>query len=68
MSYTRSGGKMFTKQHFEKIAEILKVTGRLPSTHDPREQIGYALANMFEANEPRFDRQRFLNAADLPAE
>ena len=58
------GKPMFTRRHFKAVAGILAVTREIPAV-DQREQIGYALANLFQADNEQFNMQRFINAAKL---
>jgi|TARA_R110002167_G_scaffold133155_1_gene317880 hypothetical protein len=60
---------MFTRRHYEAIAEVLKeyfAEQDYAETHDirPRPSIEGALATMFEADNPRFDYVRFYNACE----
>lgn len=58
---------MFTKQHYEAIAEVLKTVGMLNSDFDSgREYIGHALMLLFQEDNPNFNRKRFIEAANLP--
>lgn len=53
-----------TKQHFIRIASILKPHTRTPAG----ERIAGDLADFFAGENPRFDRDRFLKAAGVGAE
>lgn len=55
---------MFTTQHYGAVAHILRIVGEIPE-QDQRKQIGYALANLFHHDNPRFDMKRFLRIANL---
>lgn len=50
---------MFTKKHFEAVARILKET-------DAKELAAH-FADMFEQDNPRFNRQRFMAACGFDA-
>lgn len=63
----------WTKQHFERIAEIIdseRQNAESYATHEDRVQtlewLTVELAGEFEAGNPRFDRQRFYAAAGFP--
>lgn len=61
----------FTKQHYEAIAACIRA-----NVKEKNNYLVYALANMFEADNPLFDRKRFWDAcfkeqapgAELPAD
>lgn len=55
---------MFTRQHYIAIAKILKDV-RMLNAADQREQIGDELADYFQRDNERFDRERFMEAAEL---
>ena len=48
---------MFSKRHYEAIAEVLMGCDRY-------EDIESGLADLFEDDNPRFDRDRFLEACE----
>lgn len=56
---------MFTKQYYVSIAEVLRISGNASPT-EQRRQIICGLANLFQRGNPRFDIERFLEAAGLP--
>jgi len=49
---------MFTRQHYQAIA---KAISRLPNNQD-KGMVVSDLINLFEADNPRFDANRFSNA------
>ena len=55
---------MFTRQHYEAIAEIMKInsTKEVCATRLVILDIAEELANYFAQDNPRFDRQKFLEA------
>lgn len=63
---------MFTQQHYEAIARVIKgrfeeasyIHGDVPrqSREDELRHVAHRLASVFEADNPRFNRVRFLNA------
>jgi len=61
---------MFTRKHYKAIAEI--INGGLPNRggdyesgyNNSRRDIAYCLADYFEQDSSRFDRQKFLDACD----
>ena len=61
---------MFSKRHYEAIAKVIKdhnVNDKLPS-HRSTECCYYVVADivdMFERDNPKFDRVRFLDACGL---
>ena len=64
---------MFTKKHFEKIAEIIKKIPvkleieceDIPIAEKTRNLIANDLADWFQSENPKFNRERFLKACDL---
>ena len=60
---------MFTRQHYEAIAEILKEAGEDWQGGTPTECIIYGirdqLADYFAQDNERFDREKFLEACGL---
>ena len=52
---------MFTRTHYIKIANVLKANSVEPATVG----IAHDLADMFKADNPRFDRDKFLTAAGV---
>lgn len=61
---------MFTRQHYERVAQTLAETaGKFESTDagmavdSTRNYIANELADMFEADNPRFNRTLFFKAA-----
>ena len=58
-------------QHYKAIAEIIndmKLDGYMPRPAielQVREQVGGKLADYFAADNPRFDREKFLEACGL---
>lgn len=59
---------MFTKQHYEAIAKILdgktcvQILSDNPSLYLLKQQVVEALANMFEEDNERFNRNKFFDA------
>lgn len=60
---------MFTRQHYKAIAEILDgktcvqiLSPEEPSLYLQKQQVVEALANMFEEDNERFDRDKFFDA------
>jgi len=59
---------MFTRQHYKAIAEILKIQLEIPlkKDRDPVTHgaaicgVGLDLADYFEGENPRFDRNKFM--------
>lgn len=64
---------MFTRQHFEAIAEILYQYGHVVGRNNDFDQgaewavsnVTEELANLFQKDNPRFDRQKFFEAAGV---
>ena len=56
---------MSTKD-YKAIADILRVCSKVADPWDQLPQAVYALANLFQRENLRFDMQRFLDAAGLP--
>lgn len=53
---------MFTKMHYEKVAEILY---QCMSRMDANEEVAYSFADAFAKDNPLFDRDRFMRACGL---
>jgi len=58
---------MFTKQHYEQVAQVIKNTrdkyaGLAPIIQD---ELAIKLADVFEKDNPRFDRDRFYLACGV---
>ncbi len=49
---------MFTRKHFEALAEILRTERRI-------EPIAHRMANFFEGENPEFSRDKFLQACGV---
>ena len=63
---------MFTKQHYERIAQAFaEIAGKYESTvvnaavDNVRTYLANEMADMFAEDNPRFDKKRFLTAADV---
>jgi hypothetical protein len=56
---------MMTKKHFQALADHIRL--ELDHTGNSREQVAQAIARACASFNPRFDRQRFISAATLPA-
>ena len=55
---------MMSKKHYEAVAKIFRELSKHP-TNNVRHWIGYKLADLFAADNPRFNRKRFIRAADI---
>ena len=51
---------MFTKQHFQALAKLLKETDATT-----KQQLALDLAKLFSEDNPRFDRKKFFKASGL---
>ena len=60
---------MFTRKHFEAIAEILRTerVGRPASHNITVDAISHRMVEFFERENPEFSRDKFLQACGLPA-
>lgn len=64
---------MFTKQQFAAVAETIRVNGNVVGINESFDrgakyagsQIAAELAEMFETNNPRFNKSKFLQACGL---
>jgi hypothetical protein len=54
---------MFTRQHYQRIAEILR--RQQEATNEDLTDVAKQLALYFKEDNPRFDRARFLRAAGV---
>lgn len=59
---------MFTKQHYERIANVIADTKKYGNTradgkYNIRNDIANEMADMFEEDNPRFNRTLFMKAA-----
>lgn len=63
-AYTRKGTRM-TKKHFQALADHIRL--ELDRTGNTREDVAQAIALACASFNPRFDKQRFIAAATLPA-
>ena len=68
INYLLRGNKMFTRQHYKAIAEIIK-TGTYEDRSSYKvidiELLTGNLADYFAQDKPRFDRQKFLDACGI---
>ena len=55
---------MLTRQHFEAVAQVLKAFPEGAPTAS-QAKLAEAFADMFEAENPRFERGRFLKACGV---
>jgi hypothetical protein len=53
-----------TRRHFQAVADVLRASGAHP---DAVRDIALALADVFAADNPRFDEERFLTACGVTA-
>lgn len=61
----------YTEKHCEDVSDILRVRYRHYLSYEPRlalESTIQALADLFAADNPTFDRDRFLSACGLDTE
>lgn len=54
-----------SRKHYEAVAESIRIATVDHGVSDSIRDIGDDLANMFAEDNPRFDRQRFLDACGL---
>ena len=70
VNYLR-GNKMFTRQHYKAVAEIIRKRQNLNTGTKRTPRFLYAddlagdLADYFDEDNPQFDRQKFLEACGL---
>lgn len=60
---------MFSRQHYQAIADALRVSSNAGSSEHHKAAIKAAtlnIADVFAADNPRFKRDLFLNAAGFP--
>ena len=55
---------MLTKQHFEAVAQVLKAYPEGAPTAS-QAKLAEALADMFESDNPRIERGRFIKACGV---
>lgn len=53
---------MFTRKYYRQIAEVIKAASDAPGYWERNSFLVYALCDMFQADNPRFDRAKFLSA------
>ena len=56
---------MFTRKHFQTIARTIKDNKNHKRVKNAVHNIALELANEFEKDNPRFDREKFIKACGL---
>lgn len=58
---------MASRKDYEAIAEIIRENTFQPTKEMLLDRVSFidAMANYFETDKPRFDREKFLDACDL---
>jgi hypothetical protein len=54
-----------SRKHFILIAEAIR---NLRLTNEQRIDVAYAMADVLQATNPRFNRSRFISAATMPCQ
>ena len=55
----------FSREHFNLIAEIIKMSEEDGGNNETREGIARRFADRLERENPRFDRSKFLSACNV---
>jgi hypothetical protein len=65
MSDKRMGDTMASKRDYESTARVLRAVGLTTSDWDTLGAVAVGMANIYATDNPRFDRVRFFEAAQV---